>query len=93
MSTEEQSHLLLIDEKLDEHSALLTDIRIAIARIESSAKCPSPGLCVRLQNEAENREKRLKSIERWQATLIGAWAAISLFCIIAWDYVKYSFKK
>ena len=47
------------------------------ARMLSTPTCPSPGLCVLLQQQGSDRENRLRQLERRDAYVVGACAILS----------------
>lgn len=47
-------------------------------RVFSTPVCASPGLCVLLQQQGNDREARLRALERRDAYVVGACAILSL---------------
>ncbi len=93
MSDEEREHIARLEDRLDEQTTILTEIRIAVARLESRGTCVSPGLCVSLQKVLDDHERRLASIERLRAWSLGVSATVSLIAFVFWDVLKLTFKK
>lgn len=47
-------------------------------RVISTPACPSPGLCVMLQQQGADREARLRALERRDAIVVGACLILSI---------------
>ena len=90
MSDDETQHLY---RKLEEHSELLTEIRIAVARIETRPICNTPNACNGLKPILADHEKRITKLERIHEWTLGVAAAVSLLAYICWDAFKIWIKK
>jgi hypothetical protein len=69
-----RSEMGLMRTEQGEIKATLREVR---DRVWSTPTCPSPGLCVMLQQQGNDRESRLRSLERRDAVVVGACGAIS----------------
>ena len=83
MSDEEKAHLDRIDVKLDDISELLTETRIAVARIEIRP----------VQEVLTDHEQRLANLEALRNWFLGVAASCSLIAFLCWDFLKIWIKK
>ena len=90
MSDEESRNIY---RKLDEHSELLTEIRVAVARLEAQPVCKNPNLCDGLQSVLKDHERRLAHIEAVRNWTLGVCATLSLLAFLCWDIIKLWIKK
>jgi len=93
MHIEDREHLNRIDIKLDSQSEMLSEIRIAIARLETQPVCKTPNLCSVLQDLITDHEKRLARLESVHSWALGVFAAMSLVAFLFWDGFKLWIKK
>lgn len=78
MSNDELPRLTRIEERLDNLSTIITDVRLAVARIESAG----------LRATVGEHERRITSLERWKAGLIGAYALLAILYGLFTDWLK-----
>ena len=93
MSDDEKTDLQRINAKLEDHSELLTEIRIAVARIEVQPVCKTPNLCDGLQKVLADHEHRLAHLEAIRNWTMGVVATVSLLAFLCWDFLKLWIKK
>jgi hypothetical protein len=93
MSDEEKDNLRRIEDKLEDHSELLTEIRIAVDRLTHQPVCKSPNLCIELQGVLKDHEIRIARMEAIRNWALGVVGTISLIAWICWDLLKLWFKK
>lgn len=91
--SEEDVHLLFrsldaTQNKLEEHSDALTEILVAIARLESRQVCSDPFACSRLQLVVETQAKKISRLEHAWAILLGGWGVACIGGWLAWEWVK-----
>lgn len=73
------------DSSIRELGAKVDDIRTAMLQLTARETCPKPGLCVQLQQEAVEREKRLRSLENDKNTAKGALLGAKVLWAIIWS--------
>jgi H2-forming N5,N10-methylenetetrahydromethanopterin dehydrogenase-like enzyme len=93
MHIEDREHLNRIDIKLDSQSEMLSEIRIAIARLETQPICKTPNLCSALQTLITDHEKRLARLEAVHSWTLGVFASVSFLAFLSWDGFKLWIKK
>lgn len=64
--------------RLERIESMLTDVRIALARIEEQG----------LQSRIIEQERRITSLERWRSGLFGAYALLLILYGVATDWLK-----
>lgn len=76
MSSDDTPRLERIEERLDGLTTMLTDVRIALARMEAEG----------LQGRIIEQERRITSLERWRSGLIGAYGLLVILYGIVTDW-------